>query len=230
MRDDQSSESWLLAIDTSTERAGLAVTNGIDVSELSWTAGRDQTVSVLAQIDHLLALTGIESSALAAIGVASGPGMFNGLRVGMSLAKGFHFGLGAALIGVSTLEIGVRPFRALGFPIVSVVAAGRGRLVWQFSDERGVVSGNLVNGTIEELNDALARSSGRVIVAGDLTSEQAATLDENDLAIVPSASSRLRRPSVLAEIAWERYRLGEIDDPIALAPVYLHASPVAGRG
>ena len=93
---------WLLAIDTSTEIAGLALDDGDRRFELAWHAGRDQTVSVLAEIDHLLGLAGIEPSQLAAIAVATGPGMFNGLRVGMGVAKGLVIGLDVALIGVST--------------------------------------------------------------------------------------------------------------------------------
>ena len=32
----------------------------------------------------------------------------------------------------------------------------------------------------------------------------------------------LRRPSYLAELAWERWQAGQIDDPASLAPIYLH--------
>jgi tRNA threonylcarbamoyladenosine biosynthesis protein TsaB len=36
----------------------------------------------------------------------------------------------------------------------------------------------------------------------------------------PAAS--VRRPSVLAELAWERWQAGDVDDEAALAPIYLH--------
>ncbi len=226
MVDSLDEKRWLLAIDTSTEQAGLAVTNGEQVSEITWLAGRDQTVTVLAQIDHLLTMTGIEASNLRAIGIAIGPGMFNGLRVGMSLAKGFHFGLGADLIGVSTLEIAAYPFAKLDIEIASVVAAGRGRLVWQLVP----VAEKPVNGTAEELAAIIGARPNPVVVAGDLTNEQASLIVSVPGAIVPDAASRSRRPGALAEIAWARLGLGEIDDPVALAPVYLHAAMVSGRG
>jgi hypothetical protein len=47
---------------------------------------------------------------------------------------------------------------------------------------------------------------------------------------VPGPVARQRKPGALAEISWARWSNGEIDDPIALAPVYLHAATVAGRG
>lgn len=226
MTNSEQGGRWLLAIDTSTGQAGLALTDGVQLSELSWPAGRDQTVTVLAQIDHLLSVTGIEAARIEAIGVATGPGMFNGLRVGMSLAKGFHAGLGAKLIGVSTLEIGAVACAKLGIDIVPVVAAGRGRLVWQFFPGAGPP----VNGTIEELSAALAGLTEPLMVTGDLTAEQAETLTMLSHAIVPAAAVRRRRPGVLAEIAWARFSAGDVDDPVTLAPVYLHAAPVTGSG
>jgi hypothetical protein len=32
----------------------------------------------------------------------------------------------------------------------------------------------------------------------------------------------LRRPGVLAELAWKRWQAGQTDDPAMLAPIYLH--------
>src|SRR4051812_20321526 len=126
------SQPWLLAIDTSTEQAGIALTDGSRTAETSWWAGRDQTVTVLAQIDRLVDLVGINPGEIAAIAVATGPGMFNGLRVGMSIAKGWHLGSGAVLIGVSTFDITTEPYSGLGLPVIATIAAGRGRLVWRF--------------------------------------------------------------------------------------------------
>lgn len=209
--------AWLLAIDTSTEQAGLAVTNGADVAELSWRAGRDQTVVVLEQIDRLLKLAGITMADLGAVAIAVGPGMFNGLRVGMSLAKGLHLGAGMPLLGVSTLEVTAYPFRALAPRVAAVVAAGRGRIVWQcYPDEVPPV-----NGTVEELAAHLADGA---VVVGDVTEEQAGTLAAIPGVIVPSPAARRRRPSALAEIGWSRFAHGERDDPTLLAPLYVHGA------
>lgn len=214
---------WLLAIDTSTERAGLAVTNGVDSAALSWRAGRDQTVAVLEQIDRLLDLTGLSTGDLAAIAIATGPGMFNGLRVGMSLAKGLYLGTGAALLGVSTLDVAADPMLSLAPTVVAVVAAGRGRVVWKrYPGEEPPV-----NGTITELAAVLGP---RMVVAGDLDDAQAVTLAAVPGVVVPTPAVRRRRPDVLAEIAWRRFANGERDDPITLAPVYVHGAQAAARG
>ncbi len=221
-----SDPNWLLAIDTSTEQAGLALTDGVSFAELSWVAGRNQTVSVLTQVDALRSLAGIESSAIRAVAVAIGPGMFNGLRVGMSLAKGFHLGQDAALIGVPTLDVSARQFDGLGHTVLATVAAGRGRLVWKFfpGDEPPI------NGDIHSLHAALASRRETLIACGDLTVEQATQLSGLPNVIIPPAASRSRRATVLAEVGWDRFVAGEIDDPITLAPVYVHSSGTPARG
>lgn len=75
-------EQLLLAIDTSSEVAGLALYDGQWVSELSWHAGRNQTASLLGEIRHILRLNQRDVRDLRAVAVAIGPGSFNGLRVG----------------------------------------------------------------------------------------------------------------------------------------------------
>jgi tRNA threonylcarbamoyladenosine biosynthesis protein TsaB len=218
--------NWLLAIDTSTERAGLALTDGAETAELSWYAGRDQTVAVLEQIDHLLSLEHIDAARLAAIAVATGPGMFNGLRVGMSLAKGLYLASGTRLIGVSTLAATAEPFRGLVPNVAAVVAAGRGRMVWQ------IFPGDAepVNGTADELAAAVEARPGDVLIAGDLDPAQAERLTGAGGALVPEPTLRQRRPGTLAALGWQRLRAGAFDDPVALAPVYVHSSATAGRG
>jgi tRNA threonylcarbamoyladenosine biosynthesis protein TsaB len=217
---------WLLAIDTSTERSGLALTDSVHTNELTWHAGRDQTVTTLAEIDHLVTLLGISFERIGAIAIATGPGMFNGLRVGMSIAKGLHLAHGTPLIGVSTLEFTAEPMRNLAPTVLAVVAAGRGRLVWQ------PFPGNEppINGAVAELADAIHRLPSGTVVAGELTGEQARHLREHTTALVPDATLRVRRPGALAALGLSRWRDGRFDDPIALAPMYVHTSVASGRG
>jgi hypothetical protein len=42
-----------------------------------------------------------------------------------------------------------------------------------------------------------------------------------------SPAQSVRRPAVLAELAWARWQAGDLDDSATLAPIYLHvAEPV----
>jgi hypothetical protein len=75
-------------------------------AELRWNAG-NQTVTLL-EIDHLCRLCSIEITALSAIAVATGPGSFNALRVGMSVAKGLAFALAIPVFGAGHWTQGIR--------------------------------------------------------------------------------------------------------------------------
>jgi hypothetical protein len=50
-------------------------------------------------------------------------------------------------------------------------------------------------------------------------------MNENIQLAAPAGS--IRRPAVLAELAWKRWQSGDVDDEAALAPIYLHtAEPI----
>ena len=124
------SQRWLLAIDSSTDQAGIALFDGQRLAELSWIAGRTQTTSLLSEVDHLLKLQGVTLKDIAAIAVATGPGAFSGLRVGFGIAKGLSLARGIPLIGVPTLDATAYFWSIQESPVVAVVQAGRGRVVW----------------------------------------------------------------------------------------------------
>lgn len=96
----------LLAIDTSTHYASVALHDGTQLlGEHTWLARQDHTRTVAPNIQRLLAGVGAGSTALQAVAVALGPGSFNGLRVGLSVAKGLAIARSIPLTGVSTLEL-----------------------------------------------------------------------------------------------------------------------------
>lgn len=214
---------WLLAIDSSSEQASLALSDGSRVAEVTWIAGRDQTATLLAEIDRLYSLMRTAAADLAAVAVATGPGMFNGLRVGLSVAKGFVLGLDVPLIGVSTLDVAAHPFATVALPIIPVVAAGRGRVVWaEYRNAQCIAPAR--NGTIDELASRV-EALGPCLVTGELTADQAERVQAAPHVHVPPPSARLRRASSLAELAWFRYHNDDVDDAVALEPVYVHVTP-----
>ncbi len=220
---------WLLALDTSSDQAGIALFDGVRLFELSWPAGRDQTVSLLGQIDHLVTLAGIGIGDVRAVAVAIGPGMFSGLRVGVSVAKGLVLaGTGINLIGISTLDLAAYPWLSTGEHLLVVVPAGRDRLLW--SRYVGGAGQPPVNGTATELAATVANDPNTWLLAGELTAAQ-----RDELASVPGLrlaprGASLRRPGCLAEMSWRRHLVGDWDDAVTLEPVYIHTGrPDRGR-
>ena len=95
----------LLAIDTATRYASIALYDdaGI-VAEQSWRSENNHSVEVMPAIERLLSLQQLSPEDLTALAVAQGPGSFTGLRIGMSIAKGFCLALDIPIIAIPTLD------------------------------------------------------------------------------------------------------------------------------
>jgi tRNA threonylcarbamoyladenosine biosynthesis protein TsaB len=212
IREDSSpvseSRSWLAALDTSSDRAGVALFDGATVSAIAWNARRNHTVTTLGQIDHLLGLTGIDLNALVAVAVATGPGSFSALRVGLSTAKGLAFALGIPLVGIPTTDAIAAQLAWLDRPIVAVMTAGRGRVVWS-RYERGEAKDSPRNTTVEELR----AQHGDALVAGETD-----LLGDIETVTLPAGG----RVEQIARIGWRRIAGGERDDAALLEPIYAH--------
>ena len=223
---------WMLALDTSNLVASIALAPvGEDCgrvgAEVTWNAGRHQTTTVLAEVDHLLRLSGVEPDQLGAVAVATGPGSFNALRVGMSVAKGLAFSLGIPIFGIGTLDAAAKAVAHAGKPVRAFVEAGRGRVVagdYRIASRGLELRGALVHRTYDELGNGLLEPT---ILAGELGEEDRARLRGEQHVIVPMPSETRRRAAVLLDLAAARWRDGTGDDLLALEPVYIHSQPSA---
>ena len=66
-----------------------------------------------------------------------------------------------------------------------------------------------------------------VLVCAELTAAERETLAANPEIQLVSPAASIRRPAMLAELAWARWQAGDVDDAAALAPIYLHvAEPI----
>ena len=212
-------DSWMLAIDTSTERAGIALGCGSGTSSRSWEAGRTQTTSVLPAIDKLLQDAGLSPADVRAVAIATGPGTFTGLRVGMSIAKGLVLARGIPIIGVPTLAVAAAAVEEVG-ELVAVLPAGRGRVVWQrFRSDAEFPPRNT---PMLELVNELTENPETLLV-GELADEHRSVIEEAH----GNVRWQPRNPEVLLRLARERWLRGEVDDPVTLEPRYLHGAPVS---
>jgi tRNA threonylcarbamoyladenosine biosynthesis protein TsaB len=213
----------ILCIDTSSGQGGIALYDGRRLSTRSWPADRAHTTSLLSEIHHLLDRADVRVRELAAVAITTGPGTFTGLRVGFGIAKGFHLATGLPLIGVPTLEAAALAFASCQTPVVAIVGAGRDRLVWARYEvgAEGLAQARAPrNGTVGDLIDDL-NGTGPVLVTGEIDEDQAELIDRVHGVSIPSMPLRARDPGALAEVAWRRWRAGDVDDATEIEPVYL---------
>jgi tRNA threonylcarbamoyladenosine biosynthesis protein TsaB len=226
----------LLAIDTSTSISSIALYDerGV-VGETTWFSHENHTRGLMPQVVRLLDLVGQKAGDLRVVGVATGPGSFTGLRIGLSAAKGLVFSLGAALVGVPTLDICASSLGNPALPVCAVLQAGRGRYAAALY-EKGLAAPRRVSDYFFGTDESIAMNVKRklkgqelVLVGGELDDDLRNTLSLaiNTRIVFAPEGANARRAGYLAALAWTRWRAGEVDDLQSLAPYYIPTASLA---
>lgn len=212
----------LLAVDTSTAQVGIALYDGAQVvGEFAWRSVRRHTVELAPAIADLLQRCGSRMEDVHALGVALGPGSFTSLRVGLALAKGLALSKRIPLIGIPTLDILAQAQPASRHPLLCAIQAGRGRFalgVYKSSRKGWQAQGQ---GRVVSLEALMEEAQESAVVCGEFSAEEIQKMKGQNIHLAPPAQS-IRRPAILAELAWARWQAGDVDDEASLAPIYLH--------
>jgi tRNA threonylcarbamoyladenosine biosynthesis protein TsaB len=220
-----------LAIDTSTDSCSIGLSQqGETIAELTWHSGQSHTVELVPNVVSLLNQNKTSPQSLTAVFVAKGPGSFNGLRVGISTAKGLALALNIPLVGISTLEIEAYPFAFTGLPLCPIHNAGRGEIataLYQQTDDWHCLAEEHIT-TVDALCQQIKR---KTLFCGEIPPSVGERLQQklDTRAIIPDATARLRHASFLVVLGWQRLNRGNIDNPATLQPLYLRQPPITER-
>ncbi|MGD8784381.1 MAG: tRNA (adenosine(37)-N6)-threonylcarbamoyltransferase complex dimerization subunit type 1 TsaB [Thioalkalispiraceae bacterium] len=122
----------LLAIDTVTEMASVALLSGEDILSEQELVPKEHTRVILPMIKQAMARTGISFSQLDAIAFSRGPGSFTGLRICASITQGLAIAYGLPVIPVSSLaSLAQGSFRLDGKTnVIACLDARRHEVYW----------------------------------------------------------------------------------------------------
>ena len=214
----------LLALDTATQFASIALYDGVAVlAELNWRSERRHTVELAPQVDALLALRNITPQDLTALAVAIGPGSYTGTRIALSFAKGIVAATGLPLVGVTTLDALAYPHIRTDAALCALVAAGRKRHCWASYAPGSGQPQRTSEWGLNRLPEILPELPSPVWLVGELSQDDVQWLRSRggeSLDIIPPALA-VRRAGALAALAWPRLQAGDFDDPTTLSPIYL---------
>jgi len=119
----------ILGIESAGSQIGCAIGGHEGVLASAHTGkGRQHAESLAPQIDFVRRQAGIEFSELGVVAVDVGPGLYTGLRVGISSATTIAHALGIPMIGISSLDLLAFPARWTSRLIVTALDARRGEL------------------------------------------------------------------------------------------------------
>lgn len=222
----------LLAVDTSTPQIGLALYDGYRVlAEMLWTSKTRHTVELAPAVTYLVERADKKINEIQALGAAIGPGSFTSLRVGLAFIKGLAFSLSIPTVGINTLDIIAAGQSRFDCPMICSIPAGRGRFATgQYILDNKIehnkmgfwkMNNNPVIMTVNELSLSITEQT---VVCGEFTNDERNCLAQNANITLLSPALGMRRPAVLAELAYLRWKSGSVDDASSISPNYLHLS------
>jgi tRNA threonylcarbamoyladenosine biosynthesis protein TsaB len=177
----------LLAIDTAMAACSVAVIDSALPQPLAQDFAameRGHAEAVAPMVERAMAEAGITFSELQRIAVTTGPGTFTGVRIGLSLARGFGVALNIPVVGVDSLTAIARNLRE--GPLLAAADARKGEVYAALFDAelqcvrppavkaladaaRGLPAGAAVIGTAADMVIAASDRSDLVrATAGDL--------------------------------------------------------------
>jgi tRNA threonylcarbamoyladenosine biosynthesis protein TsaB len=218
----------VLAIDTSTATVSVALGDaGLVRGEVRLVGERRHAERLAPAIEYLCRELAVDLGQLAAIAVGLGPGLFTGLRVGVTTAKVMAASLRVPVVGVPSLDLVAYPLRATDRVVVAVLDARR-REVFHASYQPvpgGVqrVSEYTV-ATPAELIADLEAAGAEVLLAGDGVSRYREAFSALGRAEFAGPSFEAPSATALVELATARVQREEFSAPWDVHPLYLRRS------
>jgi tRNA threonylcarbamoyladenosine biosynthesis protein TsaB len=224
----------ILGLDTATRRVGVVLANEhglLGRVELGGTAGTSpprHAETLAPAIAWCCERSGVALAQVSAVAVGIGPGMFTGLRVGVTTAKVLAQTLRVPVIPVPSLDLLAYPLRYARRLVVATIDARRNELYWAIYRQ---VPGGVQRvsdyelGTPDDLVAELEARGEDALVCGDGSvrfADAFAPLGRRvELAGPAHASPSL---SALAELALARYEREEFSVAVDVLPMYLRRS------
>jgi tRNA threonylcarbamoyl adenosine modification protein YeaZ len=212
-----------LAIDTSSNIVSIALSHrGEILASLTWRTMQNHTVELLPNLICLLQKAKVGLDTVEAVIVAKGPGSFNGLRVGVSTAKGLASALDIPLLGVSTLEADAYLFAFTGLPVRPIHKAGGEEIATALYRQEADEWQCLETESLATVEALCRRIEEKTLFCGEIPPDIIGEIQQKlgNLAVI-SRSNSFCRASCLAMLGWRELSKGKRDDPVTLQPVYL---------
>lgn len=217
---------YLLGIETSGAEVSFAVIDDErTLVESTHPTATDLSRHIINWIDEVLGAGTCSLRELGGLGVSVGPGSWTGLRIGVSTAKALGQALQIPVVGVATFDCLAR-FAALRWTtgaLFTLAPSRRGEVFvgrYHILDGAAHVSEEPSVLPVEELREELAKTPEKVYVCGE-----GARVYQDRVAPVAVESFEhgpfLSRARMIARVALERQRKGDLQPLHSIKPCYL---------
>src|SRR5687767_516935 len=219
------SQPLILSVETATLSGSVAISRGEEIlGVISGDPQISHSNTLLDDVDKLLSQTQIALPEIDLFAVATGPGSFTGLRIGLATIKALAATLDRPAAGIPTLEA-VALSGGVSDATVTLLPAGRGEVFTQlFSVSR--------SHTVEALDEAAHIPPTRLLERyGDLVSVTwcgpGAIINRELIEGAAGgrdwriASETINLAAQVAKLALQRFKQNQFDDAYALRAIYV---------
>ncbi len=213
----------ILAIDTATMVTSVCLWEDHKIiGDYSVNQAKTHSESLMQMSEQLLKDLNLTYEDMDVFAVSKGPGSFTGLRIGITTAKTLAQVTGKPLVGISTLE-------ALAYnvfsdkPVLAVMDARGGR-VYAGLYKKGQQTG--LKPDLYQCSDLVLKLKAMgepIVVVGEGWQTNLKLFEEMLFDKTPAPFNNCIARSI-AQLAYERYRVGDWDDWRTLAPDYYRKS------
>lgn len=211
----------ILGADTSGKNGSIALVRFTPTEpqtlDLVPLEGGTFSAQLVPQISVLLKKQGLKKEDIDGFAIASGPGSFTGLRVGLAAIKALAEVLDKPIAAVSRLEAVARAAEISG-AIIAALDAGRNEVYSGFYQvEKGRCQ--LVSEDLLSLPEFLARGDGYAVVTPDEKVAESTRTRQLQTVLIP-----LPRADAIARLGHQKIQAGQTISPAALDATYIRRS------
>jgi tRNA threonylcarbamoyladenosine biosynthesis protein TsaB len=218
----------LLGIDTATPQVSVAIgDDGTVRGEIRLGRGRRHAEQLAPAIEYLCHELDVELDRLSGIAVGLGPGLFTGLRVGITTAKTMAQALRVPVVGVASLDLVAYPLRHTNRLVAALLDARRGEVFHaRYRPVPGGVQrvGDYEVGVPADLVADLVAAGEEVLLAGEGALRYREELAEVDRSEQAGPAFAFPSGAALVELATARMEREEFSSPWEVQPLYLRRS------
>ena len=219
----------ILALDTSTMMATCAVLDENQVlGEFSLNQSETHSENLVPMIKEVLDNLHLRVEDIDIYAVATGPGSFTGLRIGVATVKAFAHIYKKPVIGISTLEA-----LAYNLPynktVVPMIDARRDRVytgiyTWEDGTTKTLMEPTVLD--ISLLLEILEKDYEEVLVNGNGSILHGDTIKNRlkDKVKFSTMGNNFCRAISVGELALNKYKNGDVDNFYTIVPEYLRES------
>ncbi len=220
--------SYILSLETSTTVCSAALHHAGNLLMSREILIPQSHASQLAPItDEIRKASGIDFRQLSAVAVASGPGSYTGLRIGVSTAKALCYALNIPLIAVETLDIMAHQVQELRNAeretrnpefYCPMIDARRMEVYCKVFDDSLNVIQPVEAKIIDEKSFEDVMSKSKLVFFGDGSSKCKAILTSRNALFVENI---FPTAAMLGKLAYSRFVAGLVEDVVHFEPFYL---------